>query len=88
MFPPNKILYETFEKNGSEYECVISPKEEESGYHGYPVQFHVILKLPLQTNYIRFLLHSTADGHWVPNQKKLIDPWMADAIGRIIVENF
>lgn len=88
MLPFNKVLYESLEKNGLEYECVISPTEEPSAYNDYHVQFHIILKLPRQTNYIRFVLYSTRDGHWMPDEKKLVDPWMADAIGRIIMENF
>ena len=88
MFPFNKILNESFEKHGLKYDCVISPKEEQSEYNEYQVQFHIILKLPRQSNYIRFVLFSTGDGHWQPDQKKLIDPWVADALGRIIIENF
>lgn len=88
MFPFNKILYESFQKNGSVYECVISPREEQSEFNQYQVQFHIILKLPRQSNYIRFKLFSTGDGHWKPDEKKFVDPWMADAIGRIIIENF
>jgi len=88
MFPLNKGLYERFQKNGLEYECVISPISEQSKQVECHVQFQVILKTPRQADFIRFLLSSTRDGHWAPDEKKLVDPWMADAIGKIIVENF
>jgi hypothetical protein len=82
------MVYECFEKNKSIYECVISPNMESEGYNETQVQFHVILKLPGHDDYLIFRLYSTGDGHWCPDKKKLIDPWVADAIGRIIVENF
>lgn len=88
MLPSEKVLYDCFEKNGFRYECVISPKAHKSHNNQNEVQFHVILKLPNQANYLRFKLLSTRDGHWEPDEKRLVDPWMADAIGRIIVENF
>jgi hypothetical protein len=69
MFPLDKGLYERFQKNGLEYECVISPIGEQSEHNDYHVQFQVILKIPRQTDFIRFLLSSTGDGHWAPDQK-------------------
>ena len=54
MFPLNKGLYERFQKNGLEYECVISPNEEQLTQNDSCVQFQVILKIPIQTDFIRF----------------------------------
>jgi len=88
MFAPDKILYERFQKNGKEYECVISPKEEQLKYGGLCLQFHIILKLPDNEDFIQFDLFSLGDGHWLPDNRNLADPWLADTIGRIIVENF
>ena len=88
MFQSDKRVYECFEKNRSIYECVISPNKEGAEYRESDVQFHVILKPPYQNEYLIFQLYSTGDGHWCPDNKKLIDPWVADAIGRIIVENY
>ena len=84
----NKILYECFEKQELMYECVISPKHEKSAADPHEASFHVILKMPNQNNYIRFDLSSSGDGHWEPNERKLVDPWMADVIGRIILDNY
>jgi len=87
MFPSDKILYERFQKNGQEYECVISPKEEHLKYGGLCLHFHVILKLPKE-QIIQFALSSLGDGHWLPDDRDGVDPWLADALGRIIVEYF
>jgi hypothetical protein len=84
----HKILYECFEKKGLKYECVISPKDEQSMYDACQAKFLVIMKLPQQNNYVRFVLSSAGNGHWEPNERKLIDPWIADVIGRIILENY
>jgi len=88
MFAPDKVLYERFQKNGQEYECVISPKEEHLQYGGLCPQFKVIVNLPKDERLIQFALISLGDGHWLPSDRNLVDPWLADAIGRIIVENF
>jgi len=86
MLQINKVIQERFEKNGLLYDCIICPEDHQ--YDDYRIQFHVFLKIPQQSKNFRFKLLSTGDGHWQPDEKKYIDPWIADAIGRIILDNF
>jgi len=84
----DSILYERFQKNGQEYECIISPTGEHLRYAGLCTKFQVTLKLEQDESLKQFSLFSMGDGHWMPDDRNAIDPWLADSIGRIIVENF
>lgn len=88
MLSPNHVLHQCFEKNGLQYECAISPLLPLDAYFNNTPRFNVLLKTPTNMSDIGFLLFPSGDSHWMPDQRRLVDPWLADVIGRIIMENF
>ena len=79
-----KGIVETFKKNGVTYSCAIAPKENT----GEGITFEVVMPQPSQEEYVRFCISPCGDGHWKPDNTKLVDPWLADVIGFFIVNNF
>ena len=78
------VIYEVFRKHKTWYECLISPHE--SGFECSA--FDVVCRKLAYPYFISFILTSSNDGHWVPDDTRLIDPWLADVIGQIILNNF
>lgn len=87
---PNTTMYKagfdvivgSFEKNGNILHATISaPKQK---FFKTSVQeFKVLLSRP-QSQTISFKIRQDDQGRWIPDQRRLVDPWIADKIGDII----
>lgn len=76
------VVVGSFEKNGIVYHAAITTPLKSTKVnpcHEYKVLFSHPLKKTVSFN---IKLHD--DGRWIPDQRHLIDPWIADNIGSII----
>lgn len=83
-FSTHHVLHETFQRNGVYYDCTIAPGEVNAECS----RFHVLMTTSAQRAFSSFDIMPSGDGHWLPDDTKAIDPWMADIIGKIILDNY
>jgi hypothetical protein len=81
-FPTDNIIRERFARNGVHYDCTIAPKG------GGCKQFQVLLVSSEENDFLTFNIMPSGDGHWLPDNTRRVDPWLADIIGNIIIDNY
>lgn len=61
--------------------AITAPQTQES-----TTRFRVIFVHPLKKSVSFFISYDPAMHRWIPSDKQLIDPWVADNVGYIIEE--
>ena len=82
------MMVGAFEKNGLIYHVLIANDSEDDPENLIPEgKFKGIFLHPLEKNIHLFYICLNEDGHWIPDNRKIIDPWVADCIGELIENN-
>jgi hypothetical protein len=77
------VVVGTFQKNGIVYHAAITAPTNYDGAIGSGNDYRVLLSHPSKKT-ISFNLKIDETGRWIPDKRQIIDPWVADYIGKII----
>lgn len=83
----SEILVGAFEKNGLVYHVLITPELNDEDPIMRRNRYRGVFLHPLKRNICQFHIEKDEDGRWIPDERKAIDPWIADNIGHIIHNN-
>jgi hypothetical protein len=82
--PANNFIQERFARNGITYDCTIAPNT----YAASGAEFQVMLVNTRDSHFSMFNITPSGDGHWLPDNRQVVDPWLADIIGKLILDNY
>lgn len=78
------VIVSSFEKHGTVYHAAITtPTKSKKNDNSKIQEYKVLLSRP-QGKTVSFKIKFDDQCRWIPDKRKLIDPWIADQIGEII----
>lgn len=77
------VVVGSFEKNGTIYHAAITAPVKSCNESVLVHEFKVLFSHP-QKKTVSFNIKLDANGQWIPDNRELIDPWIANNIGTII----
>ena len=84
----NDVLTSAFERNGLVYRVMIAIDSDDDPERLVDTgRFKGIFLHPLEKKVCLFYISMDEDGRWIPDKRRIIDPWVADRIGEIIEKN-
>jgi len=83
----SEILVGAFEKNGLVYHVLITPDINEEQDIIQSDRYRGVFLHPLKRSICQFHIEKDDEGRWIPDEREAIDPWIADNIGHIIINN-
>ena len=83
----SEILVGAFEKNRLVYHVLITPEINEDQDIIHQSRYRGVFLHPLKRSICQFHIEKDDEGRWIPDERKVIDPWIADNIGHIIINN-
>ncbi len=78
------VIVSSFEKHGTVYHAAITTPTTNSKKGDSNIQEYKVLLSRPQGKTVSFKIKFDGHGRWLPDKRKLIDPWIADQIGEII----
>ena len=76
------VIVGSFQKNGNIFHATISAPKRKF-FKPSIQEFKVLLSRP-DSQTISFKIRQDDQGRWIPDQRRLVDPWIADKVGDII----
>lgn len=77
------VIVSSFEKHGTIYHAAITTPTKNKKEDSKIQEYKVLLSRP-QSKTVSFKIKFDEQGRWIPDKRRLIDPWIADQIGGII----
>ncbi len=77
------VIVSSFEKHGTVYHAAITTPTKNKKDDCKIQEYKVLLSRP-QSKTVSFKIKFDEQGRWIPDKRRLIDPWIADQIGEII----
>ena len=77
------VIVSSFEKQGTVYHAAITTPTKNKKEDSKVQEYKVLLSRP-QKKTVSFKIKFDEHGRWLPDKRRLIDPWLADQIGGII----
>ena len=66
---------------------LITPEINEDQDIIHQSRYRGVFLHPLKRSICQFHIEKDDEGRWIPDERKVIDPWIADNIGHIIINN-
>ncbi len=77
------VIVSSFEKHGTVYHAAITTPTKSKKDDNHIQEYKVLLSRP-KGKTVAFKIKFDEHGRWIPDKRKLVDPWIADQIGEII----
>lgn len=77
------VIVSSFEKHGTVYHAAITTPTKSKKDDSKILEYKVLLSKP-HGKTVSFKIKFDEHARWIPDKRKLVDPWIADQIGEII----